>query len=375
MKAFGTHIPVAVFREHIHRLAEQLRATGLDAALIFHPANMLAFCGTSHAAWDRLTCGLVTRAGEVHVLGPEFERPALGGPDSPARIHTWREEESAYSRFADLLCETGLSRARIGVDGRTWIEAWRAFEQAAGGATFVDGEPALREVRLIKSQAERELMRAAHRSGEGLFLAARSLLRAGTSEIELHRALRQHMAASGVDADPMVQSGPNASVPHNATGQRLIRAAETVVIDSVIIRDGFMNDLTRTYALEDPGPRVRSAYRAVRDAHDAAIAAARAGVECRTLDRIARDVITRAGFGPHFTHRLGHGIGIDCHEPPYLNGANPERLRAGMCTTIEPGIYVPGEFGIRIEDVIIIEDDGCEVIRGALPTDVSDAFA
>ncbi len=374
MKTIGNQIPAEIVREHVARLVDQMRQADLAAVLVFDSSNMLAFCGTSHAAWDRLTCGWITREGEVHVLCPAFERPAVRGAEELARVHTWREEEDAFARFGDLLRAARLGRGRIGVDGRTWISARRAFEHAADTATFVDGEPLLREVRILKAPGEQQLMRAAHLSGERLFWHARTLLREGIREAEACATLRAQMASEGVDADPMVQSGPNASVPHNPTGQRIIAAADAVVIDSVIIRDGYMNDLTRTYALADPGPRVRSAYRAVRDAHDAAIAAARAGVECRALDRLARNVIQQAGFGEYFTHRLGHGIGIECHEPPYLNGANTERLRAGMCTTIEPGIYVPGEFGIRIEDVIIIQEGGCEVIRGTLPTDVSAVF-
>jgi Xaa-Pro aminopeptidase len=172
----------------------------------------------------------------------------------------------------------------------------------------------------------------------------------------------------------MIQSGPNAAVPHNPTGERALQEGDAIVVDSVIRVDGYNNDLTRTYALGAPSPRAKEAYKAVRKAQAAAIDAARPGVECGELDRIARQVITEAGFGEYFLHRLGHGMGIECHEPPYLVGGNTEKLRAGMCMSVEPGIYARGEFGIRIEDDILISDDGCEVIRGELPTDVTAAF-
>jgi Xaa-Pro aminopeptidase len=200
------------------------------------------------------------------------------------------------------------------------------------------------------------------------------MLRPGVSEIELYRQLRERFATEGIDINPLIQSGPNGSVPHNPTSERLLQQGDNVVVDSVIQVNGFHNDLTRTFALGEPSPRAKEAYRAVRQAQADAIEAARPGVECRQLDRIAREVITAAGFGEFFTHRLGHGMGLECHEPPYLDGGNAETLQPGMCMTVEPGVYVPGEFGVRIEDDILITTDGCEVIKGELKTDVTDAF-
>jgi Xaa-Pro aminopeptidase len=172
----------------------------------------------------------------------------------------------------------------------------------------------------------------------------------------------------------MIQSGPNAAIPHNPTGERRLQEGDAIVVDSVVQFNGYYNDLTRTFALGEPPPRAKQAYRAVRRAQQAAIEAARPGIACEKLDRIARGIIAEAGFGQYFAHRLGHGIGIEVHEPPYLVGGNRETLRPGMCMSVEPGVYIPGEFGIRIEDDILITEDGCEVIRGGLSTDVTHAF-
>jgi len=367
-------IPEAVVREHIARLCELMKRDGLNAVIVFHPSNMAAFTGTPHSTWDRLTCGAITRDGEAIVVCPAFEQPGIDLDTRVPHVHTWEEHEDAYALLAQVLARLGVRSGRIGVDGRMWLDAWARFQAAFEGPTLCNGEALLREVRICKSPAELELMRAAHRRGEQVFLELRRRVRPGVTERQLAREIKDLFEPRGLLAHPMVQTGPNGAAPHHAIDDTPLAEGHTVVIDSVTVTSGYHNDLTRTYAVGSPGARARQAYRAVRAAQAAAIAAARPGVPCQELDRAARKVITDAGFGPYFVHRLGHGIGSECHEPPYLVEGNAETLRAGMCVTIEPGIYVPGEFGIRIEDDVAITPDGCEVIRGELPTDVTTAY-
>jgi len=370
----GPSIPETIVRENVARLCELMKSEDFAAVLVFHTSNMLAFTGTPHAASDRLTCGAVTREGELHVICPAFERPAVSGAENVANVHTWEEHEDPYRCFGEALKRAGVRSGRLGLDGRVWLRTRQALAEACAGLDLEPAEELIREVRIIKSPAAQELLRAAHRRGEQVFFTLREMIRPGVREIELYRELHARFGKEGLAVDPLIQSGPNGSVPHNPPGQRRLQEGDNLVVDSVIVVDGFTNDLTRTYALGEPSPRAKQAYQAVRRAQTAAIEAARPGVACGELDRIARAVITEAGFGEFFTHRLGHGMGIECHEPPYLVGGNAEKLRPGMCMTVEPGTYVPGEFGVRIEDDILITEDGCEVIRGELPTDVTDAF-
>lgn len=375
MVVVGPRIPDPIIREHQARLVDEIRREALDGVLLFDAANLLAFCGTPHAAWDRLTCAILLRDGTALLLCPRFERPAVAPAEAHTRVIPCEETDDPWRLLADALQSAGLRRGRLGLDGRTWVEARAGLAAACPALDLVDGSAPLREVRLCKSPAEAALLRTAQARGETLFLLARDRIRPGISELDLHRDLAQCLEAQGLRVNPMIQSGPTAAVPHNPTGARRMADGDLVVIDSVVTVDGYMNDLTRTFALGSPPPRAVAAYRAVRQAHAAAIAAAAPGIECRRLDQIAREIITAAGFGEFFSHRLGHGLGIECHEPPYLNGANPERLRPGMCVTIEPGVYVPGEFGVRIEDDVLITESGCEVLRHALPTDLSAAFS
>lgn len=362
-------IPSPIVREHQAYLASLLAEQDFAAAILFDPANLLAFVGTSHGPWDRLTCGAITREGAGVLVCPSFERPTVRGADAHATIHECRETEDAFARFATALAQAGVRGGRVLLDERMWLTAREALAAALPHVELQTDPGLLREVRVCKSAAELNCMDAAQRDGERLYQLLTELVRPGVSELAIYGAARERMARDGIAIDPMVQSGPNSAIPHQLTGDRLLQEGDTVVIDSVVNRDGYFNDLTRTFTLGEIGSRAKRAYQAVRDAQEAAIAAARPGIECRELDAIARNIITQAGFGEFFTHRLGHGLGLEIHEPPYLNGANAERLRVGMCMTIEPGVYVPSEFGIRIEDDIVITENGCRRL-GALATDV-----
>ena len=375
MSSPGHDIPDAIVSEHVTRLRTRMEADDLAAVLLFHSSNMLAFAGTPHTSTDRITCGAVTREGQTLVVCPAFERPALDGSRVITSIHTWEEHEDPYRCFVDALAQAGVRSGIIGVDGRIWLRALAAFERALEGFTIRSAEMLLREVRMCKSATEQDVLRAAHCRGEKVFVALRDeLLRPGVRECDLRDTLFERFEPDGIAVQPLIQSGPNGSIPHNPTGRRVIEDGDVVVVDSVIRWRGYHSDITRTFAIGRPSARAQEAYGVVRAAQAAAIEAARPGVPCCQLDEIARRVISDAGFGEFFTHRLGHGMGLEGHEPPYLSGQETETLRPGMCCTVEPGIYVPGEFGIRIEDPILITTDGCEVISGGLPTDVTDAF-
>ncbi|RMF80476.1 MAG: aminopeptidase P family protein, partial [Planctomycetota bacterium] len=188
-------IPDAIVREHNDRLRDEMRKNGIDAVIVFHPSNMLAFTGTPHASWDRLTCAAVTRDAGVHLVCPAFERPGVAGAEPHATIHIWQEDQNPYAVLADALRSAGVAKGRIGVDGRVWLDSWYAFCEALPDARLCNGEALLRTVRIRKSPAEIEILRAAHRRGERLFLELRRLIRPGVSEIELHRRLQEHFDA------------------------------------------------------------------------------------------------------------------------------------------------------------------------------------
>ncbi|MEM6335273.1 MAG: aminopeptidase P family protein [Bacteroidota bacterium] len=216
-----------------------------------------------------------------------------------------------------------------------------------------------------KTDVEIEAITRAQRVTEQVFEEILPLLKPGITEREIaaeivYRHLKH--GASAMSFDPIVAAGPNGALPHARPTDRAIQTGELVVIDMGGFVDGYASDMTRTVAVGEPAAEARQAYEVVRRAQLAALDAARAGLFTDELDAVARGVISEAGLGAHFSHSLGHGVGLQIHEWPSVSYRMHARLEPGMVVTIEPGVYIPGQFGIRIEDIIVVQDDGCEVI-------------
>jgi len=362
-------------RQHVEYAIPLLAGESADGLLLFSPANILGFTGVPLQPGDRLVCGLLAQSGDVVLVCPAFEAPEPASLPPKTSVVTWQEHEDPYATTAAAAERIGLAKGTILLDPQTWTDAQRRISKALPKATLTEDPGLLRTVRITKSADEIEAIADSCRRVGRIYAQIAALIKPGITEIDL---AFQAVAALGDNARlrelPMVQSGPNAAVPHRSTGERALAEGDCVIVDYYQPNQAYWGDMTRTFAVGRPDDEARRAYHAVRDAQRAAIAACRPGVECEDIDRAARKVIEDAGFANHFIHRLGHGIGLDGHEPPYLVRGNDERLAPGMCVTIEPGIYVPGKFGIRIEDVVTITDAGCRVLSSEVQTDVSDAF-
>jgi Xaa-Pro aminopeptidase len=361
--------------QHIALAAERLDRRGADGLLVFRDTNILAFCGVPLAPSDRLVCGLVSRRGQVAVIAPAFEADAAKDAACLDFVATWEEHEDPYAAVAAAAKRLAIDCGTIVADGHTWLEVMQRLGAALPRATVVPDGGLIESVRIRKTPQEIEAIRAAcHDTGQVYPLVA-DHLRVGGSEIELGGVIAAHIDHDGCCLKGgLIQSGENASVPHRPTGERTFRDGDAVVVDCVCARGGYHGDMTRTFALGEPAEEIKRAYAVVREAQRAAIRFVRPGVTCEAVDRTARSVIERAGLGSYFVHRLGHGLGLDGHEPPYLVQGNPQVLQPGMCMTVEPGVYVPGRFGVRIEDVVIVTESGCEILSDSVPTDVSEAF-
>ena len=218
-------------------------------------------------------------------------------------------------------------------------------------------------------------MRAAAQDTGRIYSAISDVLRPGISELDaLAEAMERLRSARVTRWGDLVQSGPSASIPHQRTGRRVVQRGDAVIVDFVAQREGYLGDMTRTFAVENVSDEICRAYGVVRDAQAAAIEAIKPGVTCEAVDAAARRVIEAAGLGDFFVHRTGHGIGLDVHEAPYLVPGNKTPLAPGMVVTVEPGVYLPGRFGIRIEDVVAVTEGGHDVLSRDVPTDVSTQF-
>lgn len=366
-KAIGERI----LRKHVERVAALLTKHDADAILLFRDSNILGFTGVPLAPSDRLICGWINRAGQTALVVPGFEADMARALPSGSILVTWQEHEDAYASAAEAARLLGVDRGRIYLDGYMWLDAQRRLNEAMPHASFQTDPGILDSIREVKSPEEIEAIRAAcHDTGLIYDLVSRRL-QPGISEHELSREVIEQLVKMGVTPfGDLIQGGESAAIPHQPAGPRRFRDGDSVIVDFVARKQGYLGDMTRTFALGRASDDFVRAYQTVRAAQQAAIRAARPGVSCESVDAAARSVIESAGLGAYFTHRLGHGIGLDVHEPPYLVRGNARRLEVGMCMTVEPGVYLPGRFGIRIEDVIAITADGSEVLSNSVPTDV-----
>ncbi len=351
----------------LNRLRHALQRESLDALALIPGPTLVHTAGTSFHLMERPVVLLATPGGEPPVLIlPEFERSK--GETSPLRptLFTYGEDPSERApAFAAALRHAGLAGKRIGVESlRMRFLELRLLEAAAPGATFVDAEKVTTELRLTKDAAELQAMRRAVQVAEQALRATVPLLRTGMTERQAASELTAQMLRAGSDSElpfpPIVASGPNSALPHATPTDRQLQPGDFLIIDWGAAVDGYISDLTRTLAFEPIDPELRRVHAIVLQANEAGRAAARPKVACAEVDRAARQVIETAGYGPRFTHRTGHGIGMEAHEPPYIRGDNAELLAPGMTFTVEPGVYLTGRGGVRIEDNVVITPDGAE---------------
>lgn len=363
-------------RQHRDRAAALLPVHGADGLLVFRNTNILGFCGVPLAPSDRLVCALINRDGAMAFVVPGFEAAIAEGILASNEIVDWQEHEDPYAAVAKAARALGIEDGTILLDGHTWLGASTQLAARLPGARLLPDPGVIEAVRITKSPEELAVLRQAGRDTGRIFPIIKRLLRAGITELDLRRESYEQLARAGVTPfGDLIQGGESASIPHQPTGSRRFLQGDAVIVDFAAYRGGYLGDMTRTFAIGEIDEEIRSAYSVVRDAQRAAIEAIRPGAACESIDRAARSIIEKAGLGDFFSHRLGHGVGLDIHEPPYLVRGNAKTLAVGMCVTVEPGVYVPGRFGIRIEDVVAVTDDGCEVLTHDVPTDMSEAFA
>lgn len=357
-----------IVSDHRARLSEELDRADADGYFLFKGVNLLGFCGLPIGPSDRLVCAWVNRRGEMAIILPAFEASAADDVPQNVRVHPWDEHEDPYQAVATAAASLGIHKGRLLVDDHTWIEVRDRLQLALPHATLDTDHGVLNFVRMVKSADEIEAIRQACAHCSIVFDHVTGLLVPGATEDRVHRSVSDRLTNEGATPEiVLIQSGPNGSVPHLPTGTRKIQSGDAVIVDCVSRRAGYCGDMTRTFLIGEPIEALRSAYAAVRRAHDAAIDFIRPGVTASQVDTVARTVIDRAGFGRAFLHRLGHGIGLEGHEPPYIVQGNDVVLEAGMCFTVEPGIYVKNTFGIRLESVVAVTPDGCELLSDMTP--------
>ncbi|HEY8808322.1 MAG TPA: Xaa-Pro peptidase family protein [Candidatus Limnocylindria bacterium] len=342
------------------RAAARCRDAGVAALLLAPGSDLTYLSGYRIFSSERLTCLVLTSDGTATLVVPALEAPraAVAAPD--LRLATWTETADPYALVASLVLQPGA----LAVADQMWGSFVIRLQDAFAGRTFRVASEITGELRMRKDRAELDALRAVSAAADRAYVRALDLEFAGRRERDVGADLAALLRDEGHDEVmfTIVASGENGASPHHHTGDRKVATGDTVVLDFGGTRAGYGSDITRTVHVGDrPSDLVVRVHDAVRRAQQAAYDAARTGATAQSVDAAARAVIADAGYGEHFIHRLGHGIGLDGHEHPYLVSGNDQRLQPGMAFSLEPGVYLPGRFGVRIEDIAIIGDDGiCE---------------
>lgn len=355
------------YRERLSRAAQAAAAAGIDALLVSPGADLRYLVGYDALALERLTCLAVPATGDPFLVVPALELRAAeaSGATEHVALVTHGETDDSFGLLAGRLREE-LDRApsAVGVSDRMWAEQVLRFREVLPGAQQRLAGEVLRPLRLRKRPDEIAALRGAAAAIDRVHARMGEWLRPGRTEAEVARDIADAILAEGHASVNfvIVGSGPNGASPHHHVSDRVIDSGDPVVIDiGGTMPDGYCSDCTRTYVagVEAPGD-FAAYYDVLLAAQLASCAHVRPGVTAHSVDAAARDVISAAGYGDLFIHRTGHGIGLEEHEEPWIVAGNDVVLEPGMCFSIEPGIYASGKHGARIEDIVVVTEDGVE---------------
>ncbi|MCL6636373.1 MAG: Xaa-Pro peptidase family protein [Alicyclobacillus sp.] len=346
-----------------HQVQAALRAAGWDALLVSSPAAVYHLTGVWLEPGERLSAVVVRPAGDpVWVVHALFQQETAAA--NVAR-EVWADGEDAAVRLSRYLPASGV----VAVDGSWPSRHLLALAAQAPGVTWRCADPLLARLRVCKDADELARLRHASRLADRVLALLRAEVRLGCTERQLAERLTQlwrEVGAAGESFPAIVAFGPNAAEPHHEPDDTLLTPGSVVLIDTGGRWQRYVSDITRTWLAGPPiDPEVVRVYQCVLAAQAAGLAAARPGVPLAAVDAAVRAVIDAAGYGPYFTHRTGHGVGLEIHEAPFVAPGMEERLEPGMVFSIEPGVYLPGRFGVRIEDLVVVGEAGAQSLNQA----------
>ncbi len=354
---------VTMEQSTLHRARAGMRARDVDALLVGPGADLRYLTGYHALPLERLTLLVVRAEGPHTLIVPTLERAraeAAGLPDEVTLVDVG-ETDDPYAAVTDALRGVRAS-PRLAVGDRLWATFLLALQAALPDARWLRASHITRELRMRKTAREIAALRRAGAAIDRVHERIPDLLRPGRAEAEVGRDIADAILDEGHESVNfvIVGSGPNGASPHHETGPRRLERGDPVVIDIGGTLDGYCSDCTRTYVVGAAPGGFDAAHTALERAQAAACAAVRPGVAAEAVDAAARDLLAEAGYGEAFIHRTGHGIGLEEHEEPYIVAGNDLPLAVGMTFSIEPGVYLPGRFGMRIEDIVVVTEDGYE---------------
>jgi Xaa-Pro dipeptidase len=387
MKDRARPITIDERRARVDRAHRLMAEHGLDAILLAGGTSLLYFTGVHWGNSERLFAVVLPAKGDPFCVCPAFEEDRAHeqlalGPLAKTDVRTWQEDESPFDRVAQGLKDRGIVSGRLGIEETTRFVFSDSVASAAPSLRLSSATPVTAGCRMIKDGHEIELMRLASQVTLKAYEAVYRALAEGMTQNQVGNLISAAYARLGFPGYASVQVGEYTALPHGSITPQTIREGTMIMIDDGCTVEGYQSDITRTFVLGKATDKMKKVFAIVHQAQSAALKAARPGVPLESIDAAARRVIVEAGYGPgftHFTHRLGHGLGMDGHEWPYLmknnmfGWAKAVTLQAGMVFSDEPGIYIRGEFGVRLEDDMHITADGAELFTPQSPS-IEDPF-
>jgi len=364
-------------RLRIARATELMQRNKLDAIVMSGGTSLEYFSNIKWWLSERFFGMILPAKGAPFYVCPAFERDRAfeqisNGPlDKDPDIRTWQEDESPYALVAQGLKDRAIGAGRLGIEERTYFVYSNSIAQAAPALELASAIPVTAGCRMIKSENELALMQLANNVTLKAFEAVYRSAKPGMTDRDIGRLISAAHSQLGFEGDALVLVDEAAALPHGSIKPHTINEGSLVLIDGGCAVEGYQSDISRTFVLGKQTGKMKKVWDIVHQAQATALAAARPGVEAQSVDGAARKVITDAGYGPdyaHFTHRVGHGIGMDGHEWPYLVRGDTIALQPGMCFSDEPGIYLRGEFGVRLEDDMHITEDGAKLFTPQSPS-------
>ncbi|MGA2858488.1 MAG: Xaa-Pro peptidase family protein [Candidatus Sulfotelmatobacter sp.] len=376
-KSEATPITVAERRERQERARKLMTDNALDAIVLMEGTSLRYFTDVRWWGGERMFALVLPAKGAAFYVCPAFEEgraheQIVNAPDGDhADVRTWQEDESPYQLVAQGLKDRGMVSGRLGIEETMRFVFVDGVAKAAPQAALVSATPVTSGCRMIKSANEIALMRLASQVTLAVYEAVYLALREGMTQRDVSALIEKAYDRMGFPGGASVTVGEYSASPHGSTTPQVIREGSIVMIDDGCTVEGYQSDITRTFVLGKASDKMRQVFDIVHRAQSAALAVAHPGNECGAVDAAARKVITDAGYGPdykYFTHRLGHGLGMDGHEWPYLVRGNATKLQTNITTSNEPGIYIRGEFGVRLEDDMHVTENGAELFTPQSPS-------
>lgn len=364
-------------RARLDRARELMRNEKIDAVILPGGTSLRYFTGLQWGISERLLALVLPAKGKPFLVTPHFEEARAmeqlkDGPiGTGADILTWQEHESPYALVAKGLKDRGITAGTVGAEETLRFMFADGIAHAAPALKIVSATPVTAGCRRVKDHHEIALMRLASAATLRAYRAVYESLDEGMTQATVRDLISTAHSRLGFNGGASVQVGEYSALPHGSRTPQTIREGTIVMVDGGCTVEGYQSDLTRTFVLGKPSDKMKQIFDIVHRAQSAALAAAKPGVECQAVDAAARKVIVDAGYGPdytYFSHRLGHGIGMDGHEWPYLVRGNTLAMERGMTFSDEPGIYIPGEFGVRLEDDMHITPSGAELLTPQSPS-------